>query len=316
MTQVRGRFAPSPSGRMHLGNLFSGLLAWLSVRRSGGVMVLRMEDLDPDRCRREYAEQLADDLRWLGLDWDEGYGLGGPHGPYLQSQRTELYQAAFQKLEGQGLIYPCFCTRAERLAASAPHRSDGQVIYTGKCRRLTEEEQREKSANRCPAWRFMVPDREMSFTDGLQGPYSEHLERDCGDFIVQRSDGVYAYQLAVVCDDGAMEINQVVRGRDLLDSTPRQLYLYERLGLRPPAFYHVPLLLAPDGRRLSKRERDLDMGALRRRFTPEGLTGLLAFWAGQLDKPESAAPGELAGVFDWRKVPAGDITVLPELLEA
>ena len=309
MGELRGRFAPSPSGRMHLGNLFSALLAWLSVRSADGVMVLRMEDLDPDRCKEEYAAQLADDLRWLGLDWDEGYEKGGPHGPYRQSERTQLYAAAFQQLEAQGLIYPCFCTRAERLAASAPHRSDGQVIYGGKCRNLTEEERNELAKTRRPAWRLTVPDRDMSFTDGLQGYYEENLLSDCGDFILRRSDGVYAYQLAVVYDDGAMEVNQVVRGRDLLDSTPRQLYLYELLGLTPPEFYHVPLLTAPDGRRLSKREKDLDMGALRQRFTPAELTGLLGYWAGQLDRPEPVLPKELAQIFDWSKVPKGDIVV-------
>ena len=313
MGELRGRFAPSPSGRMHLGNLFSGLLAWLSVRSAGGVMVLRMEDLDPDRCREEYAAQLADDLLWLGLDWDEGYGKGGPHGPYRQSERTELYAAAFRKLEGQGLIYPCFCTRAERLAASAPHRSDGQAVYSGKCRHLTDGQRTELARTRRPAWRLIVPDREISFTDGVQGPFGENLLSDCGDFILRRSDGVYAYQLAVVYDDGAMAVNQVVRGRDLLDSTPRQLYLYELLGLTPPEFYHVPLLVAPDGRRLSKREKDLDMGALRQRFTPAELTGLLAFWAGQLEKPEPVTPAELARIFDWSKVPKNDITVGNEL---
>ena len=318
MQTLRGRFAPSPSGRMHLGNLFSALLAWLSVRRAGGVMVLRMEDLDPDRCRPEYARQLADDLRWLGLDWDEGWQKGGPHGPYLQSERTERYAAAFRALEEQGLLYPCYCTRAERLAASAPHRADGQVIYSGKCRYLTGEERAELARTRRPAWRIMVPDREVSFTDGLQGPYGENLLRDCGDFILRRSDGVYAYQLAVVCDDGDMGVTQVVRGRDLLDSTPRQLWLYERLGLTPPAFFHVPLLCAPDGRRLSKRERDLDMGALRQRYTPEQLVGLLAFWAGQMDRPEPAAAAELAPCFDWGKVPREDITVgeLPSVEKA
>ena len=314
MGNVRGRFAPSPSGRMHLGNLFSGLLAWLSVRAAGGTMVLRMEDLDPDRCKEEYAVQLADDLRWLGLDWDEGYQVRGPHGPYRQSQRTDLYAGAFRKLEGRGLIYPCYCTRAERLAASAPHRSDGQAVYSGRCRHLTEAQRTELSATRRPAWRVKVPDRSIGFTDGLQGFYEENLLHDCGDFILRRSDGVYAYQLAVVYDDGAMEVNQVVRGRDLLDSTPRQRYLYELLGLTPPEFYHVPLLLAPDGRRLSKREKDLDMGALRERFTSETLTGLLAFWAGQLDKPEPVAPSELAQHFDWTKVPAGDIMVDPNHL--
>ena len=184
---VRGRFAPSPSGRMHLGNLFSALLAWLSVRRAGGVMVLRMEDLDPDRCRAAYAEQLADDLRWLGLDWDEGYQKGGAHGPYLQSGRTARYAAAFRALEERGLVYPCYCTRAERLAASAPHRSDGQAVYSGKCRHLTAEERTRLGQTRCPAWRLIVPDQEISFTDGLQGLYRENLLRDCGDFILRRS---------------------------------------------------------------------------------------------------------------------------------
>ena len=308
MRELRGRFAPSPSGRMHLGNLFSALLAWLSVRAAGGTVVLRMEDLDPDRCRLEYAARLADDLRWLGLDWDEGYEKGGPHGPYLQSARTERYAAAFRALEARGLVYPCFCTRAERLAASAPHR--GEPGETGcRCKHLTERERAERVLTRRPAGRLVVPDREITFTDGLQGPFGENLARDCGDFILRRSDGVYAYQLAVVADDGDMEVSQVVRGRDLLDSTPRQLYLYELLGLTPPEFCHVPLLLAPDGRRLSKRERDLDMGALRERFTPAELTGLLAFWAGQLDRPEPISPAELARVFRWSGVPREDITV-------
>ena len=313
MDMIRGRFAPSPSGRMHLGNLFSGLLAWLSVRSSGGVMVLRVEDLDPDRCRREYIDQLVEDLHWLGLDWDEGYGIGGPHGPYLQSERTDRYQAAFQSLEAQGLLYPCFCTRAERMAASAPHRSDGQVVYGGRCRYLTREQRQALSLQRRPAWRLMAPDEVISLQDGLQGPWAEHLPSQCGDFIVRRSDGVYAYQLAVVCDDSAMEINQVVRGRDLLDSTPRQLCLYRLLGATPPSFFHVPLLLAPDGRRLSKRERDLDMGALRARFTPEALVGLLAWWAGQLERPQPVSPRELSTIFRWDRVPSEDITVSPDL---
>ena len=313
--QLRGRFAPSPSGRMHLGNLFSALLAWLSVRSAGGTMVLRMEDLDPDRCREEYASQLAEDLEWLGLDWDEGYGRGGDRGPYRQSERTEIYARAFGQLEELGLVYPCFCTRAERLAASAPHRADGQVIYPGTCRDLTPEERERLAEKRRPAWRVRVPDRALAFADGLQGGYAENLLRDCGDFIVRRSDGVFAYQLAVVVDDAAMGVTQVVRGRDLLDSTPRQLWLYETLGLTPPSFCHVPLLTAPDGRRLSKRERDLDMGGLRSRYTPEGLVGLLACLAGQQDRPEPVTARELAGHFSWEKVPREDIVVdwaLPE----
>ena len=296
---------------MHLGNVFSALLAWLSVRRAGGVMVLRMEDLDPDRCRAAYAEQLADDLRWLGLDWDEGYQKGGAHGPYLQSERTARYAAAFRALEERGLVYPCYCTRAERLAASAPHRSDGQVVYSGKCRHLTEEERARLAQTRCPAWRLIVPDQEISFTDGLQGTYRENLLCDCGDFILRRSDGVYAYQLAVVCDDGDMGITQVVRGRDLLDSTPRQLYLYGLLGLTPPEFYHVPLLLAPDGRRLAKRDRDQELGALQQRFTARELVGRLAHLAGLLPEAAPVSPEELVPLFAWEKLPRRDIAMEP-----
>ena len=312
---VRGRFAPSPSGRMHLGNVFSALLAWLSVRRAGGVMVLRMEDLDPDRCRAAYAEQLADDLRWLGLDWDEGYQKGGAHGPYLQSERTARYAAAFRALEERGLVYPCYCTRAERLAASAPHRSDGQVVYSGKCRHLTEEERARLAQTRCPAWRLIVPDQEISFTDGLQGTYRENLLRDCGDFILRRSDGVYAYQLAVVCDDGDMGITQVVRGRDLLDSTPRQLYLYGLLGLTPPQFYHFPLLLTAEGKRLSKRDGAVGLDSLQERLSPEEILGRLGYLAGINPSAAPKTAEALLTDFDWERVPRADIRIPEGLFE-
>ncbi len=308
-TRPRGRFAPSPSGRMHLGNLFTALLAWLSVRSAGGTMVLRMEDLDPDRCRPEYAQMLADDLRWLGLDWDEGYEVGGPHGPYSQSERTEYYAQCFRTLEEKGLVYPCYCTRAERLAASAPHRGDGQEWYSGRCRTLSPEERAELERTRRPAWRLMVSTESMSFIDGHIGYYEEQLHAGHSDFLIRRSDGVYAYQLAVVADDGEMEITQVVRGADLLSSTPRQLYLYRLLGMTPPTFYHVPLLVAEDGRRLSKRERDLDLGELRRHFTPQELTGHLAALAGLLDRPEPVSPDELVSQFSWSSIPTHDLDV-------
>ncbi|MBQ9968501.1 MAG: tRNA glutamyl-Q(34) synthetase GluQRS, partial [Oscillospiraceae bacterium] len=243
-----GRFAPSPSGRMHLGNVFSALLAWLSVKSQDGEMVLRIEDLDPDRCRPEYAEILKEDLRWLGLTWDREQTP--------QSLRTAAYEEVFEMLREKGLVYPCYCTRTELHAASAPHASDGRVIYAGTCRGLSEAERAQKT--KAPAWRLVMPDREISFTDGLQGLYREDLAKDCGDIIVRRADGVYAYQLAVVTDDADGGITQVVRGMDLLSSTPRQIYLYELLGKTPPSFCHVPLLVAPDGRRLSKREKDLD----------------------------------------------------------
>ena len=213
---MTGRFAPSPSGRMHLGNVFSAMLAWLSVRSQGGEMVLRIEDLDPDRCRPAYAEVLKDDLRWLGLDWDREQTP--------QSLRTEDYARAFDRLADLGLVYPCYCTRGELHAASAPHASDGRFVYAGTCRHLTQAQRAEKT--KAPAWRLMVPDRVYGFTDGLQGYYAENLAEQCGDFIIRRADGVYAYQLAVVLDDGEGGVTQVVRGMDLLDSTPRQLYLY------------------------------------------------------------------------------------------
>lgn len=291
---MTGRFAPSPSGRMHLGNVFSAMLAWLSVKSQGGEMVLRIEDLDPDRCRPEYADTLKDDLRWLGLLWDREQTP--------QSQRTEAYAEAFAWLEQQGLVYPCYCSRGELHAASAPHASDGRLLYAGTCRHLSPAQRAEK--NKAPAWRLKVPDKVYGFTDGLQGDFSENLAEECGDFIIRRADGVYAYQLAVVTDDADGGITQVVRGMDLLDSTPRQLYLYELLGKEPPEFYHVPLLLSPDGRRLSKRDKDLDLGILRQKYTAEEVLGKLAHLAGLLDAPESASAAELAAHFTWDKVKA------------
>lgn len=289
---MTGRFAPSPSGRMHLGNVFSALLAWLSVRSQNGEMVLRIEDLDPDRCRPEYAETLKDDLLWLGLNWDREQ--------IPQSRRTAAYAVQFERLADMELVYPCYCTRGELHAASAPHASDGRVLYAGTCRNLTEAQRAEKTKK--PAWRLTVPDKSYGFTDGLQGLFSENLAAECGDFIIRRADGVYAYQLAVVTDDGEGGITQVVRGMDLLDSTPRQLYLYELLDLTPPEFFHVPLLVAPDGRRLSKREKDLDMGALRQIYTPEEILGRLAHLAGLLEKPEKTSAAELVLLFDWKMV--------------
>lgn len=297
--KVVGRFAPSPSGRMHLGNVFSALMAWLSVRSAGGTMVLRIEDLDPDRCRPEYAEQMKDDLRWLGLDWDVEQTP--------QSRRTEAYRECFERLREMGLVYPCYCSRGELHAASAPHASDGNVIYAGTCRDLTEEERAAKT--RRPAWRLIVPDEEIAFHNGLQGEYRENLARECGDFIIRRSDGVYAYQLAVVTDDAEAGVTQIVRGRDLLSSTPRQIYLQRLLGLPTPEYYHVPLLVAPDGRRLSKREHDLDMGALRERCTPEALLGCLAQLSGLRPTAEPVTAGELAAVFSWNFAAKENITI-------
>lgn len=296
-----GRFAPSPSGRMHLGNVFSALLAWLSVKHEHGEMVLRIEDLDPDRCRPEYAQTLKEDLRWLGLHWDREQTP--------QSRRDAAYGEVFEALRAKNLVYPCYCTRTELHAASAPHASDGRVLYAGTCRNLTEAEKAQKT--KAPAWRLIVPDRDVEFTDGLQGAYRENLAADCGDFIVRRADGVYAYQLAVVTDDAEGGVTQVVRGMDLLSSTPRQLYLYELMGKTPPEFYHVPLLVAPDGRRLSKREKDLDLGALRKQMTAEALLGYLANLAGLIEKETPISAAELAAVFDWKNVKKDPIVIEP-----
>lgn len=299
MSKVVGRFAPSPSGRMHLGNAFSAMLAWLSVRKADGELVLRMEDLDPERTNETFAAQIREDLRWMGLDWDwEGT---------RQRLRTEAYEQAMESLWQQNLLYPCWCTRGDLKAASAPHASDGKPIYPGTCRHLTAVQRAEKT--RPPLWRLIVPDETVCFTDGLQGKYWENLARECGDFVVQRADGVHAYQLAVVVDDAAMGVNEVVRGRDLLDSTPRQIYLQQKLQMPQPRYYHVPLLLAPDGRRLSKRERDLDLGALQQRYTPQQLLGKLAFWAGILPREEPIAAQELVGEFSWQKVHKTDIVI-------
>ena len=297
---VCGRFAPSPSGRMHLGNLWSCLLSWLAARSQGGRMVLRLEDLDPGRCTQAWCDQVMRDLEWLGLSWDNQ--------PVYQSRRTEAYRAAFAQLEERGLIYPCYCTRAERLAASAPHRSDGVVIYDGRCRRLSSQEREELSRTRRPAWRVEVPEETVSFVDQIQGPFSQNLARDCGDFILRRSDGVYAYQLAVVVDDAAMGVTQVVRGSDLLDSTPRQLWLQEELGLPHPEYGHVPLLLAPDGRRLAKRDRDQELGELQSRYTAPELVGSLAHLAGLIPEPAHVTPAELVPLFSWEKLPKEDRT--------
>ena len=297
---VRGRFAPTPSGRIHLGNVFSALMAWLSVRSTGGTLVLRIEDLDPRAQRREVAELLMRDLEWLGLTWDEG--------PYFQSERTAIYRAAVDKLASQGLTYPCFCTRAELHAASAPHASDGTYLYQGTCRNLSAEEIARRAAVRPPATRLKVPPASdpagtITWTDLAFGPQTEVLAQECGDFLVRRSDGVFAYQLAVVVDDCLMGVNQVVRGSDLLGSSARQTYLARLLGYEPPTFGHVPLLVAPDGRRLSKRDRDLDLGGLREAgLSPSGIIGALASTAGLVPAGTVATPEELIPAFGWQEL--------------
>ena len=292
---------------MHLGNLFSSLLAWLSAKSKGGQVLLRIEDLDTLRCPRVFADAIVDDLAWLGLSAD------GPDPVPYQSERSELYQHYYDVLADRGLVYPCFCSRSQLHAASAPHRSDGQVVYQGTCRGLSPEEIAAKRKTKAPAWRVQVPDEVIGFTDGHMGWYEENLARDCGDFYLRRGDGVFAYQLAVVVDDALMGVTEVVRGADLLSSTPRQLWLYRELGLPAPQFYHLPLLLAPDGRRLSKRDGDQSLANLRARFSPEEVVGRLAFAVGLQDAPRPRTPQSLVSDFSWARIPKHDI-LLPENL--
>ena len=289
---VVGRFAPTPSGRMHLGNVFAALMAWASARSQGGEMVLRMEDLDTQRTSREFAEILRQDLSWLGLDYDRETPP--------QSQRSGVYTEYFEKLRRMELLYPCYCTRSQLHGVNAPHLSDGTYVYPGTCRNLTQAQR--NSMNRAPSWRVIVPDKTWEFTDLCQGDYRLNLAAECGDMVVRRADGVYVYQLAVTVDDGEAGVTEVVRGMDLLSSAPRQMYLQELLGFPHPTYAHVPMLLAPDGRRLSKRDRDLDLGELRRHVSPERLIGTLAHSVGIIDKAESLSAKELAREFRWEKV--------------
>ncbi|HMM20338.1 MAG TPA: tRNA glutamyl-Q(34) synthetase GluQRS [Selenomonadales bacterium] len=312
MTAIRGRFAPSPTGEMHLGNAWTALLAWLEVRRLGGSMVLRIEDLDPDRSRPAFAAQLMTDLRWLGLDWDEGPDIGGPYGPYRQDDRRGLYQQAFASLARRGLVYPCYCTRAEiSAAASAPHAGEGEGAYPGTCRRLGEDEQAARQAlGRKPAQRLAVAAGEIEFQDGIHGRVRQDVSRSCGDFIIRRSDGVHAYQLAVVVDDAAMRISHILRGDDLLASTPRQILLYRLLGREVPAFSHVPLLCSPDGHRLSKRQKDLSLAALRGRgVSAEEVVGFLAWKARLLDTWQPIRPADLISRFSLAAIPRTPVVV-------
>lgn len=365
---TRGRFAPSPTGRMHLGNVFCALLSWLSAKSKGGEWVLRIEDLDPQRSRREYALQLMDDLQWLGLPWDGE--------PVWQSQRGHIYEEYLHRLQEMGLTYPCYCTRADIMATQAPHETDGRVVYKGTCRPkytdasvptpsgednsfnvqrstftpqtvpLRQGDERSggggltanpstfniqpSTFNVTPATtRLIVPDCIIPFTDGHYGQHDINLAEHCGDYIIRRKDGAWAYQLAVVVDDALMGVTEIVRGRDLLLSSPQQIHLRELLfgerktenGFAHPStvnlqrstltFLHHPLLCNAKGHRLCKRDKSMDLGYLRDKgTTPQEIIGLLAHYAGLIEQPYSTSPEELLTLFSWNKVPTEDIITL------
>lgn len=294
---VRGRYAPSPTGTLHLGNLRTALLAWLLARCAQGKFVLRIEDLDRPRVRTGATAQMIEDLRWLGLDWDEGPDIGGAYAPYTQSERQAMYEVHLQRLQEAGLVYPCYCSRAEiARVASAPHGEEGPR-YPGTCRTLSKARRRQyETEGRQPALRLRVDDeRVVTFTDLVGGPVSQHVQQAVGDFVLRRADGIFAYQFAVVVDDGLMQISQVVRGADLLSSTARQILLFEALHFPIPTFAHVPLWLDSSGQRFSKRVESAGLHPLRAKgATPEHIVGQLAASCGLVAAGEALSVEQLA----------------------
>ncbi|MCR4706346.1 MAG: tRNA glutamyl-Q(34) synthetase GluQRS [Clostridiales bacterium] len=303
-----GRFAPSPSGFLHPGNLLCALLAWLSCRAQGGRFLVRIEDLDVLRCPKKLSDACLADLAFLGLVSDEP--------PLWQSERTARYRQQADRLSQMGLTYPCFCTRRDLHAAFAPNRGDVNPVYSGRCRGLSREEAEALALLRRPALRLKVPEETIAFTDGHMGEFSEYLPRDCGDFIIRRSDGLYAYQLAVVTDDAESGVTEVVRGADILSSTPRQILLQRLLGFETPRYFHIPLLTDGNGRRLAKRDADVSLPVLARRYPKAKILGFLGFAAGLLQEPRETTLDELLYLFSWDKVPKTDIRLSPEMLSA
>jgi glutamyl-tRNA synthetase len=303
--KVRGRFAPTPSGLLHLGNAGTALLAWLQVRSQGGEMVMRIEDIDRPRCKPEWTARSLEDMRWIGLDWDEGPDVGGPYTPYEQSKRQDLYDAALDRLQQDGLLYRCYCSRTDLLSmANAPHGLSAEgPAYPGTCRGLSDRERAERETSKTPSLRFAQPDKPVQLEDGIAGAVSFSAGAG-GDFVVKRADGIVGYQLAVVVDDIAMGITDVLRGWDLLDSTPRQLFLIDALGGEPPRYAHAPLMCGPDGNRLAKRHGDIALSALRESgVSPERVVGLLGWLYGLLELPEPVDAQSLIAMFDLARIP-------------
>lgn len=308
LNAVVGRFAPSPSGRMHLGNIYAALMSWLSVKSRNGKWILRIEDLDPQRSRPEYAKMIEDDLLWLGLQWDEGGLEGKGHaGPYVQSLRSDIYQRHFDKLAENGIVYPCSCTRADIMSTQAPHLSDGRVVYSGRCRPDHLPVTFNPIDFDGKAARIAVGDCDIEFDDMIAGHQCYNLARDCGDFIIRRKDGAWAYQLAVVVDDALMGVTEVMRGEDLLLSAAQQIYLYRLLGYTPPRFAHLPLLCNGQGQRLSKRDGAMSMEVLRKDFSREALLGHIAHISGLTPSAQAISLDELLLHYEQRNNIAANV---------
>ena len=312
---VVGRFAPSPTGPLHLGSALAAIAAWASARSVNGRFVLRVEDLDGPRTVPGATDRQIAALRWLGLDWDEGPDLGGPHAPYVQSERSALYDAALARLAADGRLFPCRRSRRDLATlASAPHGADGLPPYPRAWRPATLPPGWFDTPPDDAALRFLVADGETAWTDRIRGPQRETVASTAGDVVLKRRDGLYAYQLAVVVDDLAMGVTEVVRGADLLDSTARQIQLVEALGGTRPTYAHVPLVVGPDGAKLSKRDGALSLDALAEAgVAPEAVVGWLAFALGQTDAPHRRTPSEVAAAFDLRRVPTAPVVVPPDL---
>ena len=323
MCQKRGRYAPSPTGYLHVGNARTALAAWLSVRSVNGQFIWRLEDLDSPRVVPGMAGAAEEDLHWLGLDWDEGPGLGGPHKPYLQSVRHPYYEEALKVLLDKGYLFPCSYSRKDiQHLSSAPHGSSTNRPYPISLRpkQLEENwfsklyERTDENSKRSPfaAVRFKVPDKRMVFHDKVHGPIQQSVLETVGDFVLKRRDGMYAYQLAVVVDDLAMKVTEVVRGTDLLDSTARQIMLVEALGGTPPDYAHVPLVRNAKGDKLSKRDQSLTLRALKEKgVQPEQLIGYMAYSLGLLPTPKTCTLQHALECFSWGKIHQEDM-VLPD----
>jgi len=309
-----GRLAPSPTGAQHVGNARTYLLAWLSIRSRGGRVILRMEDIDSPRIKPGAAQQALDDLHWLGLDWDEGPDLGGPNAPYVQTQRLDHYSTALEQLKRAERVYPCTCTRSDiAAAASAPHVGQEGPPYPGTCAWRSAADALKLN---CPfAWRFRASHQPRRFTDLVTGVQHCNVAQELGDFVVTKADGTPSYQLAVVVDDHAMGISEVLRGDDLLPSAFRQLELYDFFSWQPPAFAHVPLVVGSDGRRLAKRHGDTRLSTLcARGITPQRLIGLLAWSCGLRESSEPCAAAELLDGFNLKHIKPAPFVFPEELL--
>ena len=300
---MRGRYAPSPTGQLHLGNARTALLAYWQVRSQNGQFVMRVEDLDSQRSRPEFVQANLDELRWLGLSWDEGPDVGGPYAPYRQSERFGFHEGALTTLQASGHLFECYLSRKDlrgdlENVASAPHGSGS--IYGAVQRKLNEQVRKQKrQGGKAPSIRFFAEPQTLSFDDEVLGHVTLNPAETTGDFVVRRADGEWAYQLAVVVDDIAMNITHVLRGDDLLPSTGAQLLLYEALGAEPPVFAHVPLLLDTDGLRLAKRRGSLTLTSLKEAgVKPERVIGLLAFTVGLTEKPAEAHVNDFTEAFD------------------